>query len=109
MSMERSSCLTTVSGWSTSARTYISTRSLPFATFRIWLNNKKKLVSASLDCTVKIWDLENINFNGGDQMDLVEDQKHASKFLMKHDSSEFILSSVDTFGVIKTFDIRMLV
>ena len=66
-----------------------------------------KLVSASLDCTVKIWDLENMNINEEDQMDLIEDQKHPTKFLMKHDSSEFVLSAIDNFGLVSTFDIRM--
>jgi hypothetical protein len=66
-----------------------------------------KLVSASLDCTVKIWDLESNSLGEEDYMDLVEDQKHPSSFLLSQDSSEYVISAIDKFGYVKTFDIRL--
>jgi hypothetical protein len=42
-------------------------------------------------------------------MDLVEDQKHPSSFLLNQDSSDYVISALDKFGFVKTFDIRMCV
>jgi len=68
-----------------------------------------KLVSASLDCTVKIWDLESSCIGEEDFMDLIEDQKHPSTFLLSQDSSDYVISAIDKYGFVKTFDIRMLI
>ena len=79
-----------------------------FSTFLITFFNKKKLLSASIDCPVKIWNFDG-QFNQNEENYLLEDNDYHTTAISTATTNESLIVTGDAGGEIKLFDLRLLV